>query len=84
MLELKLDSLEKEIVNIKCAHTNHRKETKRIREITQLFRWIPGGAKAFLGVMLAIIFFSSLTAEILIKTTNFHMEIRRYLIEILN
>jgi hypothetical protein len=83
VLELKLDSLEKEIASIRSSHANHKKETRRIREVTQLFSWVPGGPKAFLGVMLTIIFFASLTAEIVLKTTNFHLEIRRYLIEVL-
>jgi len=82
-LELKLDSLEKELVNIRLSLTNHKKETRRIREVAQLFSWIPGGPKAFLVVMLGIIFFASLTAEIMLKTTKVHYEIRRYLIDVL-
>jgi hypothetical protein len=83
VLELKLEFLEKEIINVKSAHTNHRRETKRIIEVTQLFRWIPGGPKAFFGVILSIIFFSSLTAEILLKTTNFHVTTKKQIIEFL-
>ena len=82
-LELQLNFLEKEVIAIRASHANHKKETRRIREVTQLFSWIPGGPKAFFGVMLTIIFFASLTAEIMLKTTNFHLEIRRYLIEVL-
>lgn len=83
VLEFRLDLLEKEIVSIQSSQTNHKRETKRIREVTQLFSWVPGGPKAFLGVILTIIFFASLTAEIMLKTTNFHVEIRRHLIEVL-
>lgn len=83
VLEFRLDLLEKEIVSIQSSHTNHKRETKRIREVTQLFSWVPGGPKAFFVVILTIIFFASLTAEIMLKTTNFHLEIRRHLIKVL-
>ena len=83
VLELKLDFMDKEIITMKTSHINHKKETRRIREITGLFSWIPGGPKIFLALILGVIFLSSITAEILLKTTGFHLEIRRYLIEVL-
>jgi hypothetical protein len=83
VLELKSENMEKEIISMKASHINHRKETRTIREVIGLFSWIPGGPKAFLAFILAIIFISSLTAEILLKTTGLHLEIRRYLVDIL-
>ena len=81
--EIELALLTKEVEILKTSHSNHKKETRRIREVTGLFTWIPGGPKVFLLCILGIIFISSLTAEILLKTTGFHLEIRRYLIQVL-
>ncbi|MEO9124173.1 MAG: hypothetical protein ABI262_05670 [Microcoleus sp.] len=82
-LEIKLAVVTKEVEGLKLSHTNHKRETRRIREVIGLFSWVPGGPKSFLFCILAVIFFSSLMVEILLKTTGLHLEIRRYLIDIL-
>ena len=82
-LEFKLSSVTKELESIKASHAKHKKETKMMREVTEVFSWIPGGARGFLFFVIGVIFISSITAEILLRTTNIHLTIRRHLIEVL-
>ncbi|WP_293134717.1 hypothetical protein [Microcoleus sp. bin38.metabat.b11b12b14.051] len=82
-LEFRVQLLTKELQDIRASHTKHKKETRLMREVTELCTWLPGGAKGFLLSLFAVIFLSSLTAEIMLKTTNVHVEIRRYLIDVL-
>ena len=82
-LEFRVQLLTKEVETIRASHAKHKRETKIMREVAELFSWIPGGAKGFLFFLLGVIFISSLTAETLLKTTNVHLAIRRHLIEVL-
>ncbi|MCC3459820.1 MAG: hypothetical protein EAZ73_09240 [Oscillatoriales cyanobacterium] len=76
VLEMKVEALE-------ASHATHKNETKRMIEITNLFNWLPGSPRFFVFFILTVIFLSSLTAEILLKTTGSDLRIRRHLIDIL-
>jgi|GEM_PF-2064496 len=65
------------------AIKQHRKETFRLRQVIQFLSGIPGGAKSLLVGILAIVFINSLAVEILLKTTNFHVKIKRQIVDFL-
>jgi len=75
-LEMKVEALE-------ITEIEQQRQTKKIRHIMNVLSWIPGGSRIFLLAILFMVFISSLTAEILLKITDVHVNIRNSLIETL-
>ena len=80
-LEIKLELLTRNYENLAKQQQLFLEETKRSRLLWHLIDWLPGGPKAIMSFILAMVFISSVTAEIFIKVTGFDKVIRNSLIE---